>query len=355
MRVVQITPYFPPCKGGIARFVTGLVDSIGVSADIDVIAREGGSSERVSVITAGKGVFILKTLQRLRELDPDVIHCHSHWHMLAPAVVYKRFHKNVKVIFTFHTEPIAPMKGAKGNIFGRLLKRCDAVTFVSNSLKDIISSQIRIQTDKRVVHPGVRAGTASPEKVEAFKRRYALEGREPILVFVGLLEWEKKVEGVKILVEAVADVRKRFPNLKLLLVGDGSRRGEVEKIVEGLDLSDNIVITGLVENVFVPLKLSDIYVHITLQEGLAQAILEAMSMGKPVIASKVGGIPEVVSSEEVGILVEPERDSVAVAIERLLENPDMAMNLGNRAKELVESEFSWEIMAQDFLRLYTNP
>lgn len=354
MRVVQITPYFPPCKGGIARFVSGLVDSIGGSADVNVIAREGGSSERVSVITAGKGVFILKALQRLRDLDPDVIHCHSHWHMLAPAVVYKRFHKNVKVVFTFHTEPIAPMKGAKGNIFGRLLKRCDAVTFVSIALKDIISSQIRIQTDRRVVHPGVRAGTASPEEIENFKRRYSLEGGGPILVFVGLLEWENKVEGVKILVEAVADVRKRFPNLKLLLVGDGSRRGEVEKIVEGLDLSDNVIITGLVENVFVPLKLSDIYVHITLQEGLAQAILEAMSLGKPVIASRVGGIPEAVMDGENGLLVDTTRDSVRSAIEGLLEDHSRMERLGQRAKNHVESHFTWEEASNGFLELYTS-
>lgn len=355
MRVVQITPYFPPCKGGIARFVTGLVDGIGVSADVNVIAREGGSSDRVSVITAGKGVFILKALQRLGDLDPDVIHCHSHWHMLAPAVVYKRFHKNVKVIFTFHTEPIAPMKGAKSNIFGRLLRRCDAVTYVSKSLKNKMSGQMNVQTEERVVHPGVRAGATSPEEVEDFVRSHGLEGKGPILAFVGLLEWVGKVEGVKILVRAVEEVRRKYPKLELLIVGDGSRRGEVEEVIANCGVSDSVTITGMVDNVFIPLELCDIYVHITLQEGLAQAILEAMSMGKPVIASKTGGIPEVVSSEEVGILVESERDSVAVAIERLLENPDMAMKLGNRARELVESRFSWETMAQDFLRLYTSP
>ncbi|MCK5291980.1 MAG: glycosyltransferase family 4 protein [Thermoplasmata archaeon] len=354
MKVVQITPYYPPSKGGIARFVSGLVDGIGDSADVNVIAREGGSSERVSVITAGKGVFILKALQRLRDLDPDVIHCHSHWHMLAPAVVYKRFHKNVKVIFTFHTEPIAPMKGAKSNIFGRLLKRCDAVTYVSRAVKDIISSQIRIQTNERVVHPGVHRGSASQDEIEDFKRRHALEGKDPILVFIGLLEWENKVKGVKILVEAVADVRRRFPNLKLLLVGDGSRRGEVERIIGNLDLSDNVAITGLVENVFAPLTLSDIYVHITLQEGLAQAILEAMSLGKPVIASNVGGIPEVVSDGENGILVDTTRDAVGSAVEGLLKNRARMKQLGQHAKKHVESNFTWEEASKGFLELYTS-
>jgi glycosyltransferase involved in cell wall biosynthesis len=274
--------------------------------------------------------------------------------MLAPAVVYKRFHKNVKVIFTFHTEPVTPMKGAKARIFGRLLKNCDAVTYVSNAVKDAMSSQIRIQTDERVVHPGVRAGSASSEDIESFRRRFGLEGGEPILSFVGLLEWKNKVEGVKILVESMADVRKKYPSLKLLLVGDGSRRGEVESIIRDHDLLDNVTITGLVDNVFAPLMLSDIYVHITLQEGLAQAILEAMSLGKPVIASNVGGIPEVVSDGENGILVDTKRDAVRSAIEGLLENRARMERLGQQGKKHVESHFTWEETSKGFLELYTN-
>lgn len=355
MKVVHITPYFPPCKGGIARFVSGLVESTENVADVHVVTKEGEPAEGVSVFSSGKGVFILKALQTLRKLEPDAIHCHSHWHMLAPAVVYKRFHKDVRVIFTFHTEPEAPFRGPKGSIFERLLRRCNAVTYVSESLKNKISGQMNVQTEERVVRPGVRAGATSPEEVEDFVRSHGLEGKGPKLAFVGLLEWAGKVEGVKILVRAVEEIRKKYPKLELLIVGDGSRRGEVEEVIANCGVSDNVTITGMVDNVFVPLELCDIYVHITLQEGLAQAILEAMSMGKPVIASKTGGIPEVVSSEEIGILVESERDSVAVAIERLLENPDLAMNLGNRAKEHVESKFPWDTTAQDFLRLYTIP
>lgn len=354
MRVVQITPYFPPCKGGIARFVSGLVAGIEGSAEVNVITREGETSEHVSVFDTGKGLFILKALQRLRDLSPDVIHCHSHWHMLAPAIVYKRFHKNVKVIFTFHTEPVDPMKRAKANIFGRLLNRCDATTYVSRSLMEKMLSQIRIQSEERVIHPGFSAGTASADEIEEFRTRHGLDEDGPILVFTGLLEWLDKVQGVKILIEAVAEVRKSYPNLRLLLVGDGSRRGEVEKVVEDLNLSDSVTITGLVDNVFAPLALSDVYVHITLQEGLPQAILEAMSMGKPVIAANVGGIPEVVRNGENGILVDPNRKSVQSAIEDLLGNRPKSDQLGQRAKECVRSEFTWDRASKSFLELYSS-
>jgi glycosyltransferase involved in cell wall biosynthesis len=334
--------------------VSGLVAGIEGSAEVIVITREGEASEGVTVLDTRKGLFILKTLQHLRDLNPDVIHCHSHWHMLAPAVVYKRFHKDVKVIFTFHTEPVAPMKGAKSNIFGKLLNRCDAVTFVSRSLLENISSQIRIQSQGTVIHPGFHAGTASTEEVEEFKTSHGFDNDGPTLVFTGLLEWLDKVEGVKVLVEALTEVKKTYPNLRLLLVGDGSRRGEVQKVVEELSLSDSVTITGLVENVFAPLALSDIYVHITMQEGLPQAILEAMSIGKPVIAANVGGIPEVVRNGENGILVDPDVKSVQLAIEDLLDHPSKADQLGRQGKGDVESEFTWEKASERFLRLYSD-
>jgi hypothetical protein len=74
MRVVHITPYFPPCKGGIARFVSGLVESTKNVGSVHVITKEGEPEENVSVLSSGKGIFILKALQILRKLEPDVIH-----------------------------------------------------------------------------------------------------------------------------------------------------------------------------------------------------------------------------------------------------------------------------------------
>lgn len=354
MRVVQVTPYFPPSKGGIARYVSGLVEHIETDAQVHVLTREGNPSDSVSVLPIGKGRFIFKALQLLKELHPDVIHCHSHWHMLAPAVVYKRFHKEVEVLFTFHTEPMSLERGAKGNIFGRLLKRCDAVTYVSKSLQDQISNRISIQTKERVVYPGVRGADVSDIEVKDFKQRYGVERREPILVFVGLLEWEKKVQGVKVLLEAVAEIRKKHPNLALFIVGDGSRREEVEEVITSLDLSDNATITGLVDDSYVPLSLCDVYVHISLQEGLPQALLEAMSLGKPVIASNIGGIPEAIVDGENGILVEPRKDSVSSAIENLLEDRPRLDELGREAKRHVETHFTWEETAKDFLELYSS-
>ncbi len=354
MKVVHITPYFPPCKGGISRFVSGLVEHTHGEADVHVVTREGEPAEGVYVISTGKGRFILGALQKLKDIRPDVIHCHSHWHMLAPAVVYKRLHRGVKIIFTFHTQPLTLKKGARSNVFGRLLSKCDAVTYVSKSLQDQVSDKIKIQATESVVHPGVQGKEVTEEQVLDFVKTHRIEGRKPILVFVGLLEWEMKVQGVKILLEAVERICDRYPDLVLILVGDGSRRREVEDVIENLNLSDSVLISGLIDNVFVPFALCDIYVHITLQEGLPQAVLEAMSMGKPVIASNIGGIPEVIKDRENGILVNPDVVSVSSAIEDLLGNSSSLNQLGERARRHVTSHFTWENTTRDFLELYTK-
>ncbi len=354
MRIVHITPYYPPCKGGIARFVSGVVEHTGDSVKVQVVSQEGKTSKDVVVFPTGKGRFIIKAHNLLKKVVPDVVHCHSHWHMLAPAIIYKRFNKEVKVFFTFHTEPPEQKRGLKGNIFGKLLSNCDVVTFVSKALRETIGRQIEIRSKQEVIYPGVSTKDFSEESSEDFAREHGVIGKSPILVSVGLLEWKKKVEGIRIMLGAVDLLRRKFPSLMLLIVGDGSRRGELEEAISNLNLSDNVRITGLVDNVFIPLSLADFYVHISLQEGLPQSLLEAMSLGKPVVASKVGGIPEVISHLKTGILVESEENAIASALERLLSDSDSSAQLGKNAKEFVISNLSWERIGREFLDLYTS-
>jgi glycosyltransferase involved in cell wall biosynthesis len=354
MKVVHITPYYPPSIGGIARFVSGVVENTSVSADVQVISEEGGASENATIIPGGKGRFIIRVLSLLKKIEPDIVHCHSHWHMLAPAVVYKRFNKRVKVIFTFHTEPPEQKKGIKNRVFGRLLSNCDAVTFVSKALQETISSQLEINARQDVIYPGVSEGDLPEKDIEEFAEEFGTTGRFPILVFIGLLEWKKKVEGVKILLSAVESIRKDLPSVKLLIVGDGSRRAELEKTISDLNLSDIVTITGLVDNVLVPLSLSDLYVHISLQEGLPQSLLEAMSLGKPVVASRIGGMPEVVIDGITGILVQPDKSAVASGISSLLSDKRLAARLGEQAREFAMSNLSWEKIGANFLSLYSS-
>ncbi len=355
MKVVHITPYYPPSSGGISRFVSGLVGNLDPSVLTQVISREGEPSERVSILRGGKGTFIINSFRMLRKMKPDVIHCHSHWHMLAPALAYRRLAENVKVIFTFHTDPFDQGMGRKGRIFGKMLSGCDAVTFVSEALKQRMSEEIQIKTRQVVIYPGVAVRDFSEEESQAFALKYRIENASPLLVFVGLLEWEGKVRGVEMLLDAIAKMTNDHPSLRLLIVGDGSKRPDVQRRIDKLGLNERATITGVVENVFVPLSLCDMYVHISLQEGMPQSLLEAMALGKPVVASRVGGIPEAVEDSITGMLVPPDSITISKTLEDLIQNEEKSQRLGRQAKDFMASKFAWSGIAEQFTELYSAP
>jgi glycosyltransferase involved in cell wall biosynthesis len=168
------------------------------------------------------------------------------------------------------------------------------------------------------------------------------------------LVWKQKVEGVKKLIEAFTCIEKEYPNAILLIVGDGNYRRELEILCERKNLKEKVIFCGFVENTFVPLTLTDIYAHISLQEGLPIALLEAMSCGKPVVAANIGGIPELITNKKTGILVEPVPEKIAKEIIDLLKNKDEMNRLGEAAKKHVEDKFSWDRTVDEYLELYNS-
>ncbi len=140
--------------------------------------------------------------------------------------------------------------------------------------------------------------------------------------------------------------------------GRASSPPEVEEFAraEG-GASGHVVFTGDIEDTAVPLSFCDIYTHITFGgDGLPIALLEAMAMGKPIIATPVaGGIPEAIrDGGENGILVPPEPVEIAKMIDYLIENPDIARRLGENAKRTVDERFTWQKSAAKFLTLFSD-
>ncbi len=161
-----------------------------------------------------------------------------------------------------------------------------------------------------------------------------------------------KVEGIKTLIEAFGIVKKTYPNAKLLIVGDGIYRIELERHVEMNKMTGDVIFTGFVTSPIIPLTITDIYTHISLQETLSISILEAMSMGKPIIASKIGGIPELIVDGENGILVEPKPKKIADRIIELCSDRERMKILGKNAQKTAKERHDWDDIAQKFITLY---
>jgi len=136
----------------------------------------------------------------------------------------------------------------------------------------------------------------------------------------------------------------------LVVTREGSYSNELKEFAREIGVEQHVIFTGDVKNPFVPLEICDVYTHITLGDGLPLALLEAMVMAKPIVATPIGGIPEVIVDGENGILVAPEVEQIAERIDYLLRNREQAKEMGKCARETVAEKFTWEQAADRFLQ-----
>ena len=157
---------------------------------------------------------------------------------------------------------------------------------------------------------------------------------------VGSVGWLTDIKGHEYLIEAVAKLKQDFPSLHLVIVGSGDRYDALLQQVELSGLRDAVHLLGHRDDVEACLAGMDLFVLPSLNEGMGRALIEAMAAGLPVIASRVGGIPAVISHERTGLLVPPgDADALAEALRRLLDRPEWASQLGVAASRSVDSRY----------------
>jgi glycogen(starch) synthase len=174
----------------------------------------------------------------------------------------------------------------------------------------------------------------------------------PRLLCVGRLSPEK---GIDLALSAFASVSERFPRARLIVVGDGPFRSALQRHVLDLGLGARVELLGSVshEDVFQLLDAATAVLVPSRHEAFGLAALEAAWMARPVVASRVGGLPEVVEDGTTGLLVEPESvDGLAGAIVDLLAHPGTAASMGQAARRRAEARFGGERYADAYDNLY---
>lgn len=200
----------------------------------------------------------------------------------------------------------------------------------------------------RVVHNGVdvdaeieAAGGAQPHRARTDRREIGT---------AGLLELSK---GHDDLIAAVELVKEGVPEIHCTIIGEGSRRRELEQLRDSAGLGTAVALPGHLEADLEVIAGFELFVLPSLWEGLPYVLLEAMSLGLPVIASEVGGCPEVVEAGVTGLLVPPQRpDRLAEAIESLLGDPSVAREMGMKGQQRARRDFSLDQMIRDTESVY---
>lgn len=303
--------------------------------------------------------------------------------VLAFVKLYRLFSKERFDIIQTHT--------AKAGLLGRLAGRlvgCRAIvhtphghnfygyfTWLTSQVIILIEKFAALFTDKFIALTELekkdmaRFGVAKEDKVdviyqglelldyerpvrdaEEIRRQFSIEAGQPVVGMVGRLE---PVKGPYYFVEAAHEVAKVFPHAKFLVVGEGSLRRSIEIGVDELGLRGNFVFTGWRDDVPQIMRIFDIEVLPSLNEAVGIVLIEAQASGIPVVATKVGGIPEIVKDRETGILVPP-ADSRALsgAIIALLSDKDSRAMMAERGKAWVSGRFSADIMVSATSGLY---
>ncbi|HWQ20078.1 MAG TPA: glycosyltransferase family 4 protein, partial [Methanotrichaceae archaeon] len=300
MRVVITTVYWKGSSGGgIKTYLTNLAKELKKRGSrVDVIFREGDDPENYKIEDSPiLPLNIVKAFIALMRLKPQVIHSHGGmYYYLIAGHIYRAFHK-ARLVYTFHTEPPAGQKLSplRKKFLQLLLGRCDCVTFVSKTLESKVGEIWGLQfKNSAVTYAGVEPVEVEEAAVREFRDRFNLGRNSKVLLALGLTALSYKAEGLKLLISAVKKVSLKYPDVILIATRKGKCLDELKEHARAEGIEDKIIFTGDIDSPYVPLALCDIYTHISLGEGLPIALLEAMSMGKPIIATSVGGIPEAI-------------------------------------------------------------
>jgi glycosyltransferase involved in cell wall biosynthesis len=160
-------------------------------------------------------------------------------------------------------------------------------------------------------------------------------------------------KGHDVLLKAAARVVRRVPDVQFQIVGDGPRRQELEQQASALRITAQVSFLGHRHDVPAVLAQSDIFAFPSFMEASPNAVIEAMAAGLPIVATRVGGIPEVIEHEQSGLLVPPGDDrALAAGILRLIERPELAAQVGDAARATVEGRFSFDRMVDEFQQLF---
>ena len=170
---------------------------------------------------------------------------------------------------------------------------------------------------------------------------------------VGMVARLDLQKGFEYLLRASSELRSAFPGLKVVIVGEGPDRNEIEGMIHRLGLQSNVILAGQHSDMPGIYAALDVFVLPSLNEGLPMTILEAMAASRPVIATRVGAIPKVIQDGETGLLVDPgDIQGLRDALARLLTDSDFCCRLGAAGHDWVSRNYTSEAMAMKYRQMY---
>ena len=295
--------------------------------------------------------WIIQCCRIVRQQNVSLIHSHEFRANAFGAIAARLC--GIPLVGTVHGKNYYP-DFAKRRLAYRWVSRTAHMVAVSNDLRRFLEERIGIDQRRiKVIHNGVdMMDRMSLAQVRRLRSEFGVVHDEFVIGIVGSLY---PVKGHAYLFHALKTVVARHPNTRLLVIGQGELEKTLREMVSELEIGQAVSFLGLRDDVPRILSLLDLFVLPSLSEGLSVALLEAMSAGVPVIASNVGGNPEIIVSGETGYLVPPGKpEELASRILGLMSDQESTRLLGERGREWVAREYTTERMLQRYQDLYES-
>jgi glycosyltransferase involved in cell wall biosynthesis len=330
--------------------------------DVSVVSLSPGSAVRklqregipVTVIDDPDDAIAVGALAaHLALVRPDVIHNHMYRAELvgtrAAIALGVIGHRRPYVVSTVHSSRVRSPEDREQ--LRRLTPHMDQLIAVSHAMERKIVEEGRATAPVRLIYNGVDLERYEhQEPCCTLRDEYGMEPGSQIVGVVARLEPEK---GHPTLFEAWPRVLRQVPDAYLLVVGEGSRRAELERSARELRIAHRVVFTGRRDDVPAVTAALDVAVLPSYREAQGLTILEAMALSRPVVASNVGGIPEVIHDGVTGLLVPPhDAEALAGAITRLLTDHSYADMIAKAGHDLVHDRFCVELMLKEIEAIY---
>jgi L-malate glycosyltransferase len=228
------------------------------------------------------------------------------------------------------------------------IQQSDAVTAVSESLKADTYRELGVTRDIRVIPNFLDSTLYQRREVPALRERLAPGGR-PVLIHVSNFRPVKRPEAA---ITVFAKVRRRIP-ATLIMVGDGPECVPAQRLAQSSGVDEDVQFLGVQEQVVPLLSIADVFLLPSIQESFGLAALEAMACAVPVVASRVGGLPEVIDHGVSGFLHEPaDLDGMADSAARLLMDEPLRRRMASKAHQTASQRFSDERIVPLYERFY---
>jgi len=357
-------------KCGVATHIFNLAHGLRESVDVVLallyegkVAEEAQAREIRTVVFnrrfPGDPHLILKLARFIKRERIDIIHTHTLngnlYGRFAAFFSKLRFFSGCKIVTTVHTymkEVISDQYKYKLMQKAVLLqnaltsKYVDKFIATSNGIKGSLLKD-RISGEKiSVIYNGIDLKPFNRlddnTRIDIIRNNLGIKRDEQVIGTIGRLV---PLKGHRSLLFAARELSKKFHNIKLVIVGDGPLSSDLKHLAMELKVDGLVVFTGFRSDILDVLRLIDIFILPSLFESCPYALLEAMAMGKPVVARLVGSLPEIIEHKKTGILAGSKDDRELIdAIAYLLDNPHLASEIGKNARKRIKDGFSLDRM-----------